>query len=793
MKRMIVKTLSVALLLAMAAATASCGRKTNKEIRKISEDSPWFDANIIEVETGAEKGRAAGSWLNQSCVASDDQYYYLETRGEYQIPPDDKIDWETYNYRDYQFDYIAVVDRNTKQTVNTIELKKDLTVSETFVDNIYLNNGKLTAKTNLKERDYDPLTGELLDTRPCKASSDDSFSEHYFIGDYEIETTVYQTMTNQRYSMISVKAPDGTVRENELKKSDKSLYLNFVLADGDKKAIISVSTGRGFNLNEEVYYELDLETNKLTVADSKKYEWLDKVSLYNSFISPDGTIYFMDSDGLFRINAEKKTTEKLFDYNQCSLNFGLAERFNLVECSDDRILLCGRCDNNSIYEGRTADKLNLIELTRADKNPHSGKTVLEIYSLNGIDDKTGEAVTRFNETNSKYFIEYAFNYDGTNIIDDTYDDNNEDVWMMTKTRNNSGLSNKLAIDIMNGDAPDILLDCSSFSRLYNKNCLVDLTPFVKDADPDKYFTNIIEGSKTDGALYQLPVSFRLEGIMTKTANAGSSGKGFTLDEYKKFTDEVMNGNDPIVYGQAVYFSLLFNSMRDEFISKGKVDLSKPEFKILADYVKDNVRENGISINDWYEKAAGGEGNPKGEYIEYCTGIGGYYFNGMGIASYGKGVAMLGLPSLDGRGPRFIPSRSVAISSQATDITACGEFVKLLLTDEFQTKIAMNDEFVLSREAYKTAGSAAVTYYTNGGSSFMGGNGGGSGGLSDLSSKDVDFVENVILTCSKMKTEDPDISMILTEEMPAYFLGQKDLDAVTKIAQNRIQNLLDERG
>ena len=675
--------------------------------------------------------------------------------------------------------------------MNTIELKKDLTVSETFVDNIYLNNGKLTAKTNLKERDYDPLTGELLDTRPCKASSDDSFSEHYFIGDYEIETTVYQTMTNQRYSMISVKAPDGTVRETELKKSDKSMYINYVLADGDTKAVISVSVGR--NLEEDVYYELDLETNKLTVADQKKYEWLDEVALYNSICCPDGTIYFMDSEGVFKINAEKKTTEKLFDYNQCSLNFGIAGRFNMVECSEDRILLCGRCDNPSVYEGRTADKINLIELTRADKNPHSGKTVLEIYSPNGIDDKTGEAVTRFNETNSKYFIEYAFDYDDRDNYDDTNDESNEDVWMMTKTRNNAHLSNKLAIDIMNGDAPDILLDCSSFSVLNNSNCLADLTPFVKDADPDKYFTNIIEGSKTDGAIYQLPVSFKLEGIMTKTANAGSSGKGFTLDEYIKFTDEVMNGNDPIVYGQAVYFSLLFNSMRDEFISKGKVDLSKPEFKILADYVKDNVRENGISINDWYQKAAGGEGNPKGEYIEYCTGIGGYYFNGMGIASYGKGVAMLGLPSLDGRGPRFIPSRSVAISSQATDIKACGEFVKLLLTDEFQTKVAMNDEFVLSREAYKAAGSAAVTYYTNGGSSYMGGNGSGSGGMTDFSSKDVDFVENVILSCSKMKTEDPDISMILIEEMPAYFLGQKDLDAVIKIAENRIQKVLDERG
>ena len=35
-------------------------------------------------------------------------------------------------------------------------------------------------------------------------------------------------------------------------------------------------------------------------------------------------------------------------------------------------------------------------------------------------------------------------------------------------------------------------------------------------------------------------------------------------------------------------------------------------------------------------------------------------------------------------------------------------------------------------------------------------------------------------------------MILIEEMPAYFLGQKDLNSVIKIAENRIQKVLDER-
>ena len=73
------------LLLAMAVSAASCGRKTNKKIRKISEDSPWFDAKITEVETGAEKGRVIGSWLNQEFVTSDDLHQFLFSFKQYQF------------------------------------------------------------------------------------------------------------------------------------------------------------------------------------------------------------------------------------------------------------------------------------------------------------------------------------------------------------------------------------------------------------------------------------------------------------------------------------------------------------------------------------------------------------------------------------------------------------------------------------------------------------------------------------------------------------------------------------
>ena len=44
----------------------------------------------------------------------------------------------------------------------------------------------------------------------------------------------------------------------------------------------------------------------------------------------------------------------------------------------------------------------------------------------------------------------------------------------------------------------------------------------------------------------------------------------------------------------------------------------------------------------------------------------------------------------------------------------------------------------------------------------------------------------------MNYADPSIDIILLEEMQAYFAGQKDLDSVIVIAQDRAQKVLDER-
>ena len=63
----------------------------------------------------------------------------------------------------------------------------------------------------------------------------------------------------------------------------------------------------------------------------------------------------------------------------------------------------------------------------------------------------------------------------------------------------------------------------------------------------------------------------------------------------------------------------------------------------------------------------------------------------------------------------------------------------------------------------------------------------------FTSDDIDNLENIIMSCSKIDSADSAINAILLEEMPAYFLGQKELDSVVTIIQDRAQKVLDERG
>ena len=231
-------------------------------------------------------------------------------------------------------------------------------------------------------------------------------------------------------------------------------------------------------------------------------------------------------------------------------------------------------------------------------------------------------------------------------------------------------------------------------------------------------------------------------------------------------------------------------MRDKFIVNGKADFSGPEFEELATFVKDNVCEKSKNWGDFTSSyMEEPESAPQARRVN-CFDP----FDYMVTSAELQGCpAILGYPSADGRGPLVNPKFSVAVSAQAKDVNACGEFVKLLLSDEIQNDLATGGTLVVNRSAFRKGAEAALSYINGDGyGNYFAGGGDPNDHRIIFSSQDIDNLEKIIMSCSGTNSVDADISIVLIEEMPAYFLGQKDLTAVIKIAQDRAQKVLDER-
>ena len=812
MKEKSVKIISAALVCAIALSAAACGKKKEEngvganEVshsgRKITGDSPWFECSKTEVKLSFNPDKQVQSAYT-TIAGCDDDYIVVLTNGNYKTP--DNMNWEKYSNKDFGIALYTVVDRKTKQTVKTIDMMDVIGPSD-YIQSTKYENGKITAKCAGYDPDtnemfsvetvIDAVSGNVVDTKKLSGADNDggSLSRSFTVGSYEIDTYVY--WSESQYYKFLIRSSGGDTKEVELKSEGQAIYdVLAMFSYGEDKALVPVSVANG-----NVFYELDLKSGVLKELDAKEFDWLDATYLYNAKAGRDGMFYYQALSGIAKIDMNKKSTEMAFNYSWCGENRNRLSNLQLGECSADKVLLCGETGNYTPYSTNRINPFFIMEFTRVE-NPHAGKTIMELYSPYGyVNEKIGDAINEFNNTNKEYFIEVSSRYTGDEYYDYSAKMNSNDEYETANLNGNAKLSNKLAMDLLNGDGPDILMDVSTFGQLNNKNYLVDLSQYIGTLDSEKFFTNIVDGAKVDGALYQLPLCFAIHGIHTHAKYAGASGIGFTTKEYEKFLKDELNGKDAIQYGQTLYFSKLFSAMSDKFIVNGKADFTCQEFTDLAEFVKNNVHEKSANWNDGSSPDApmiavgvtAFKGDVSGNkdmkaFLTTCYGIGTYFYN---IADSNGETAVLGIPSSDGRGPTFVPHVSVAISAQAVNKDAAAEFVKLLLTDDVMYSLAMNDEFVICRAAFEKAAGEAVAFYSTGeGANYFG----QYSNKVSFSKQNVDDLEKIIMNCSRSNSADAAINLILIEEMPAYFLGQKDLATVVTIAQDRIQKVLDERG
>lgn len=558
------------------------------------------------------------------------------------------------------------------------------------------------------------------------------------------------------------------------KYNDDKLLIRFFV-NGDDFA--ETSQYYFLNINTMDIEPIDKEiTDKLII--SERYGYLEGV----------GPITY-DYDGIKVFSIENNSKEVFIDYNSTflsrkSLIFGC----NLY-AQDEKIYAYNYTYPDTYGDGGNRDYGTIDVLTKADYNPRTDREEITVGYVSSLYELYDE-ISRFNQNNNEYYISIDTSYDASNLSAKSVYYKEYDL---EKLSSDAYYIDKLAIDLKSGEGPDLVFNTSQYNRLNNSDYLMDLSSFVDTLDENTYSKSIINSEVINGKIYQLPLGFNLQCITIPESQIDDSIKGFDFGEYNKFLENNTDKKDPIKYSRNDYFQFLLNTNYDVFFVGGKCNIDNDEFKNLANYCKDSIPEYGRGINYGMTDGYVGYSRTRVYLVREldCMELLGTY------GSYAPNVKLIGLPSVDGRGPIANIRASIAISKNTKKKEGCQEFIKTLLGYEYQDSITkMSSAIPVNKEVLRDSILGSVDEYNKyidyrlswHSKEYLSMNGEDPEYVED---KKMDNYVSAINNCEHVYRTDPTINIIFAEEMPAFFENQKSLDEVIKIITDRVNTYLSQ--
>ena len=786
------KAVAVGLALSlMVPVFAGC--KKNRGGEKVSGDDAWFNLNKVTLEQVHDSSEFDYAYTNYLCTYEDG--YVFRLSGSRTIP--EGTDPETIDMRDYYVDELEIYDAsgNVMNTFDLQSLTSGISGDYVGVDRVVPTDGgfyadvssyNYTTQNSTMYRSFldvasgtmSPLTeaqnnGNLVSALVEQGGSDEGSTK---LGEYTFNKVWFSESSTGAVSSydIVVTNDDGTVNEIDL----RSLYPNqevFNISSfidmGDNKVVVLATSS-----DEDLVFIIDLNSMTATL-DNGDWEWLESKSYMIRQVDGAGSV-LRDDDGIYTIDFANQTFVPLFLYTSSNVNAYEIASLTPIYVTADRALFSGSA-YNPIPEDTNSTEVMIYEFTKADSNPHAGKTILDIACVGSLNYPLCQAVCDFNGNNADYFLRFDMKYQID--VDYSQGDTSENEDNAATT-----LGNQLAIDIMSGTGPDLIINGSQFGMINNNEYLLNLSDFISQTCPaDSYYTNIFETSKIAGELFQVPLCFGIQGIVTDASNVEPGQIGFTFDQYQEFVDGPCNGTPPINQGKMYFFLTSLNCMTDLMNQDQIVNYDNEAFRALAEFTAQNVNEVMPSEEEEFFD------EPE-SYMTTITNVSSY-FN----ATKNGQRAILGLPSYDGRGPIITSSDSVAISAQTIAPDACKEFVSILLGEEIQVLYGYQGGLSVNRSAFETASNSFVESYNNNIDISMRRYTEAQMILYGMSTEHMDAsvisdLSALIDSLSGWCINDGSINAIIREEMPAYFEGQKTLEQIIPVLEDRVQTVINER-
>lgn len=370
---------------------------------------------------------------------------------------------------------------------------------------------------------------------------------------------------------------------------------------------------------------------------------------------------------------------------------------------------------------------------------------------------------------------------------------------------------RLLVDLT-ANCPDILdLNGLSVKQLASAGVLEDLSPYLDNSqmlDRSDYLENVLEAYTYDGKLVTIPSSFWLQTVFAsaeglKEVFGTDIEGGWTVEELMAYADANPEAElfDGFSKSSIMYYLMMYG--HNSFIDweTGKCSFDSDRFKQVLEFVErfpDEVVSNSASTPARIEA---GEVLLAAEYINRFDGL--QLFEEM----FGGEAACVGFPTADGStGCRFYANNALAISSGSSHKEGAWAFMESFLANEDYED---TNDFVTNRAwlEKKAATALAAEYATRDDGTLVEVDGkyvminysaytvtyedGWTFSSHIPTEEEIQQIFALIQMAHQPGGESDMILNIIDEEAEAFYQGQKSVDAVAKIIQNRAQVYINE--